>query len=127
MRRHRDAFGDSPVYRDACSMSAANMPTGCAAKTHVWTAATVAALQHAVRGNSRDQYRAYARIINEQTERLLTIRGMFRIKSAADDGRQPVPLDEVEPAERDRAAVLRPARCRSVRFRARRIPRSPSP
>ena len=36
---------------------------------------------------------------NDQSERLLTIRGLFRLKSAAEDGRQPVPLEEVEPAK----------------------------
>src|SRR5262249_36140512 len=65
---------------------------------HVWTAATVGALQHAVRGNSREKYQAYAKVCNEQSERLLTIRGLFRIKSAEEDSRTPVPLSEVEPA-----------------------------
>jgi glutamate synthase (NADPH/NADH) large chain len=52
-----------------------------------------------VRGNSQDHYRGYAQIVNDQSERLLTIRGLFRIKSAEEDGRKPVPLDEVEPAK----------------------------
>ena len=42
--------------------------------------------------------RDYSRQLNEQAERFLTIRGMFRIKTAEEDGRKPVPLDEVEPA-----------------------------
>ncbi len=54
----------------------------------------MAKLQHAVRGNSRDEYRAFAALINDQSERLLTIRGLMRLKPAA----APVPLDEVEPA-----------------------------
>src|SRR5262249_56647033 len=58
-----------------------------------------AALQHAVRGNLPDEYKAYARVCNEQSERLLTIRGLFRLKSARDDGRKPVPIEEVEPAK----------------------------
>ena len=62
-------------------------------------ATTVSALQHAVRGNLPDQYRAYAMVSNEQSERLLTIRGLFRLRSAAEDGREPVPLEEVEPAK----------------------------
>src|SRR5690606_19827043 len=66
---------------------------------HAWTSESVATLQHAVRGNSQERYRAYAKILNEQAERLLTIRGMFRIKAATEDKRKPVPLDEVEPAK----------------------------
>jgi glutamate synthase (NADPH/NADH) large chain len=52
-----------------------------------------------VRGNAQDQYRAFAKLINDQDERLLTIRGLFRVKSAEEDGRKPVPLEEVEPAK----------------------------
>jgi glutamate synthase (NADPH/NADH) large chain len=97
-RRHRDAFGDSPVYRNALDVGG-EYAYRVRGEDHVWTATTVAALQHAVRGNSLDKYRAYAKVSNEQSERLLTIRGMFRLKSAEEDGRQPVPLDEVEPAK----------------------------
>ena len=56
-------------------------------------------LQHAVRGNSLERYRAFAKILNEQSERLLTLRGLFRIKTAEDEKRKPVPLDQVEPAK----------------------------
>ena len=66
---------------------------------HVWTAETVSVLQHAVRSNSQEQYRAFAKIVNEQSEHLLTIRGLFRIKNAKEDGRAPVPIEDVEPAK----------------------------
>ena len=98
MRRHRDAFGDSPIYRDALDVGG-EYAYRVRGEDHVWTAQTVANLQHAVRGNSYEQYRAFARTLNEQSEKLLTIRGLFRIKSAEEDGRKPVPIDEVEPAK----------------------------
>jgi len=98
VRRHRDAFGDAPVYRGALDVGG-EYALRLRGEDHVWTSQTVATLQHAVRGNSLDQYRAFAKVVNEQTERLLTIRGLFRIKSAEEDGRKPVPLDEVEPAK----------------------------
>ncbi|MEP7029364.1 MAG: glutamate synthase-related protein, partial [Pseudolabrys sp.] len=47
---------------------------------------------------SQDHYRAFAKIVNDQNERLLTIRGLFEIKSAHDMGRKPVTLEDVEPA-----------------------------
>src|SRR5579883_1873942 len=97
VRRHRDAFGDAPIYRHALDVGG-EYAYRVRGENHVWNAATVAALQHAVRGNSLDKYRAYARAINDQSKRLLTIRGLFRIKSAEEDGRKPVPLEEVEPA-----------------------------
>ncbi|MGA7385338.1 MAG: glutamate synthase-related protein, partial [Methylocella sp.] len=64
-----------------------------------WTAESVSTLQHAVRGNSRERYQSFAKILNEQSERLLTLRGLFKIKTAEDEKRKPVPLDQVEPAK----------------------------
>ncbi len=98
VRRHRDAFGDSPIYRDALDVGG-EYQFRIRGEDHVWSAQTVAALQHAVRGNSPDQFKAYAKVSNEQSERLLTIRGLFRLKSAAEDGRTPVPIEEVESAK----------------------------
>ncbi len=61
---------------------------------HAWTPDSVADLQHAVRGGMHERYVTFARGINEQSRRLLTIRGLFDILPVGD----PVPLDEVEPA-----------------------------
>ena len=98
VERHRDAFSDAPVYRSALDVGG-EYAFRVRGEDHVWNAATVSALQHAVRGNSYDKYRHFARIINDQSEHLLTIRGLFRIRSAEEDGRKPVPIDEVEPAK----------------------------
>ena len=98
VRRHRDAFSDAPIYRSMLDVGG-DYAVRVRGEDHVWTAATVSALQHAVRGNSYDKYRQFARIINDQSERLYTIRGLFRIKGAAEDTRTPVPLDEVEPTK----------------------------
>jgi len=61
----------------------------------MWTPETISKLQHATRANSYQTYKDYARAINEQSERLMTLRGLFDIKRAA----TPVPLEEVEPAK----------------------------
>jgi glutamate synthase (NADPH/NADH) large chain len=98
VRRHRDAFSDAPIYRNSLDVGG-EYQLRLRGEDHVWNAATVAALQHAVRGNSYEKYRAFAQILNDQTEKLLTIRGLFRLKGADEDGRQPVPIDEVEPAK----------------------------
>ncbi|HMK88717.1 MAG TPA: glutamate synthase large subunit, partial [Methylocystis sp.] len=97
-RRHRLAFGDAPVYRDALDVGG-DYAYRLRGETHSWTPQTVSLLQHAVRGNSRDQYRAFARLLNEQDANPLYLRGLFRIKGAEEDGRAPVSLDEVEPAK----------------------------
>jgi glutamate synthase (NADPH/NADH) large chain len=98
VQRHHDAFSDAPVYRSALDVGG-EYAFRVRGEDHVWNAATVSALQHAVRGNSYDKYRQFARIINDQSEHLLTIRGLFRIRSAEEDGRKPAPIDEVEPAK----------------------------
>ena len=81
VRRHRDAFSDAPVYRSMLDVGG-DYAVRVRGEDHVWNAATVAALQHAVRGNSCEKYRQYAEVINEQSERLFTIRGLFRLKFA---------------------------------------------
>ncbi len=95
--RHALAFGDSPIYRNALDVGG-DYNYRVRGETHSWTPQSVSLLQHAVRGNARDKYRAYAELLNEQDERLLTIRGLFRVRTAEEDGRAPVPLDEVESA-----------------------------
>ena len=99
VRRHRVAFGDAPIYRDMLDVGG-DYAVRVRGEDHVWNATTVGTLQHAVRGNSYESYRQYARIINEQSEQLFTIRGLFRLRSAEDEGRKPVPIEEVEPAEK---------------------------
>jgi len=98
--RHRDAFGDAPIYRDMLDVGG-EYAVRVRGEEHAWNAETVSVLQHAVRGNSQDKYKAYAKLINEQMQsgKYLTIRGLFRIKGAAEDDRKPVPLEEVEPAK----------------------------
>ena len=98
VRRHRDAFSDAPIYRSMLDVGG-DYAVRVRGEDHVWTAATVAALQHAVRGNSYDKYRQYAEVINDQSERLFTIRGLFRLKFAHEDGRPAIATEEVEPAQ----------------------------
>jgi len=93
MRWHRDAYGDAPVYRDHLDVGG-DYAYRLRGEDHVWTPDSISKLQHAARSNSYETYQAYARQINEQNERLLTLRGLFELKPAA----EPVPLEEVEPA-----------------------------
>jgi glutamate synthase (NADPH/NADH) large chain len=61
---------------------------------HLLNPDTIAALQDAARTNSREAYARYAKLINEQSGRLCTLRGLFKLKPAD----APVMLAEVEPA-----------------------------
>jgi glutamate synthase (NADPH) large chain len=96
-RRHENAFGENPVFRAALDVGG-DYAQRIRGEAHVWNAETIANLQHAVRGNSQDKYKAFAQAVNEQSERLKTMRGLFRIKPAAEMGRKPIDINEVEPA-----------------------------
>src|SRR6187200_2774800 len=97
-RRHNDAFGEAEVYKTALDVGG-EYAYRTRGEDHAWTAESVSTLQHAVRGNSLERYKAFAKILNEQSERLLTLRGLFRIKTAEDEKRKPIKLDQVEPAK----------------------------
>jgi len=64
-------------------------------EAHMLAPDVVASLQRATQINSRDEFRRYQRLIDEQQTKLLTLRGLLDFKWAD----QPVPLDEVEPAK----------------------------
>ncbi|KST61276.1 glutamate synthase [Methylobacterium sp. GXS13] len=95
--RHRDAFGDAPIYRNALDVGG-EYAYRLRGEAHTWTPDTIATLQHAVRLNVPERYREYAALVNRQENQLKTLRGLFRLKSATELGREPVPLDSVEPA-----------------------------
>ncbi|HEY0329191.1 MAG TPA: glutamate synthase large subunit, partial [Rhodopseudomonas sp.] len=97
VRRHADAFGEVQIYKTALDVGG-EYAYRTRGEDHAWNADSVAALQHAVRGNSLERYKAFAKILNEQSERLLTLRGLFKFKTAEDEKRKSVPLDQVEPA-----------------------------
>ncbi len=60
---------------------------------HLFDPETVFRLQHSTRGRRYDIFKQYTGRVNEQSERLMTLRGLFGFKS----GRQPISIDEVEP------------------------------
>src|SRR5208282_2488468 len=91
--RHRHAYGDDPIYHDMLD-AGGDYAFRLRGEDHAWTPQSVANLQHAVRGNSQAEYRAFAATINDQSERLLTIRGLMTFDFADES----VPLGEVEPA-----------------------------
>ncbi|NNC59982.1 MAG: glutamate synthase large subunit [Erythrobacter sp.] len=93
VRRHEIAYGDDPVHREMLDIGGIYQYR-LRGEDHAWTPTNIAALQHAVRGNDSANYDEFARTINEQSERLLTIRGLMELQPAE----QPIPLEEVEPA-----------------------------
>jgi glutamate synthase (NADPH/NADH) large chain len=94
VRWHQQGYGEELIYRKHLDVGG-DYAFRLRGEDHAWTPDTIAKLQHATRANSWETYEQFARIINEQNERLLTLRGLMDFKWAA----EPVALDEVEPAK----------------------------
>ena len=65
------------------------------AEEHLWTPKTVAALRLAARTGDEAKFREYADAIDAAEARGCTLRGLLRLREAA----EPLPLDAVEPVE----------------------------
>jgi glutamate synthase (NADPH/NADH) large chain len=68
---------------------------------HLFNPETVFKLQHSTRTGQEGVFREYTRLVDDQAARLMTLRGLLRIRGVDGDeavtGRAPVPLEEVEP------------------------------
>ncbi|MGK2876004.1 MAG: glutamate synthase large subunit, partial [Nocardioides sp.] len=64
---------------------------------HLFDPETVFRLQHATRQGRYDVFKQYTSRVDEQAERLMTLRGLFRFKDSGETGRGPISIDEVEP------------------------------
>ncbi|MAF29339.1 MAG: glutamate synthase large subunit [Croceicoccus sp.] len=93
VRRHTAAYSEEQIYQKMLDVGGIYQYR-IRGEEHAWTPTNIANLQHAVRGNDFKNYEEFAKSINEQSERLLTIRGLMDLKKAD----KAIPLDEVEPA-----------------------------
>jgi glutamate synthase (NADPH/NADH) large chain len=91
--RHRAAYGSNRIYKGMLDVGG-DYAFRLRGEAHAWTPESISKLQHAVRGNLPAEFHAFTRTINDQSERLLTIRGLMEFKLAP----TPVPIEEVEPA-----------------------------
>ena len=94
IRTHRSAFSGDPVLAGALD-AGGEYAWRVRGEEHMWTPDAIAKLQHATRANSAATYREYADIINDQSQRHMTFRGLFDFRF---DHCAPVPIAEVEPA-----------------------------
>ncbi len=95
LMRHRAAYPDRQVNGHM-------LPVGglyqwrSSGENHLFTPESIHALQKAVRQNSRPDFTAYSKLVNEQGKNLCTLRSLLDFKN----GTAPIPLEEVEPAEK---------------------------
>ena len=94
VRWHKDAFGDAEIYRKHLDVGG-DYAFRTRGEDHVWTPETISKLQHAVRGNNATTFAEYSRLIDEQSEKLLTLRGLMDFNFADSE----IPLGEVESAK----------------------------
>ncbi len=95
LRMHKQAFGNDPVLATMLD-AGGEYAFRIRGEEHMWTPDAIAKLQHAARANSFNSYKEYAEIINDQSKRHMTLRGLFEFKI---DPAKAVPMDEVESAK----------------------------
>ncbi|WP_241145031.1 glutamate synthase-related protein [Achromobacter xylosoxidans] len=95
LRQHRAAFGSDPVLANDLE-AGGEYAYRVRGEEHMWTPDSIAKLQHASRANNYRTYKEYAQIINDQSRRHMTLRGLFEFRF---DPSRAIPLDDVEPAK----------------------------
>ena len=89
---HEDAFGSDPVLANALD-AGGEYAFRIRGEQHMWNPESIAKLQHSTRKNEYSTYKEYAELINNQSKRHMTLRGLFKFKSKGS-----ISLDQVEPA-----------------------------
>jgi len=95
LRLHTAAFSADPVLANALD-AGGEYAFRIRGEEHMWTPDAIAKLQHSTRSNSYNTYKEYAQIINDQSKRHMTLRGLFEFKI---DPSKAISIDEVEPAK----------------------------
>jgi glutamate synthase (NADPH/NADH) large chain/glutamate synthase (ferredoxin) len=95
IRMHKAAFSDNPVLATMLD-AGGEYAWRARGEEHMWTPDAIAKLQHSTRANNWNTYKEYAQIINDQSKRHMTLRGLFEFKI---DPSKAISIDEVEPAK----------------------------
>jgi glutamate synthase (NADPH) large chain len=98
LARHRKAWPDRPselAHRDIDA--GGEYQWRREGEYHLFNPTTVHKLQHSTRTQRYDVFKQYTKAVDDQSARLATLRGLFRIRGAGELGRRPVPIEEVEP------------------------------
>jgi len=93
--RHHNAFPDRPVKRPDLDWGG-EYQWRRDGEYHLFNPETVFKLQHATTSGQYKIFKEYTRLVDDQNEHLATLRGLFEFRLA----KEPVPLEEVEPAEK---------------------------
>ncbi len=94
LRMHQAAFGSDPALATLLE-TGGEYAWRVRGEEHMWTPEAIAKLQHSTRANRFETYKEYAQLINDQSQRHMTLRGLFEFKV---DPAKAIALDEVEAA-----------------------------
>jgi glutamate synthase (NADPH/NADH) large chain len=94
LHMHQAAFGDDPILARMLD-AGGEYAWRVRGEEHMWTPDAIAKLQHSTRTGKFDTYKEYAQLINDQSQRHMTLRGLFEFKV---DPARAIPLEEVESA-----------------------------
>ena len=95
IRMHKAAFSDDPVLKTMLD-AGGEYAWRVRGEEHMWTPDVIAKLQHSTRANNWNTYKEYAQLINDQSRRHMTLRGLFEFKI---DPAKAISVDEVESAK----------------------------
>ncbi|TDZ94610.1 Glutamate synthase [NADPH] large chain [Mycobacteroides salmoniphilum] len=65
---------------------------------HLFNPDTVFKLQHSTRTGQYSVFKEYTALVDDQSERMASLRGLLKFKSSEESGRPSISIDEVEPA-----------------------------
>ena len=94
LRMHHAAFGNDPLLASMLD-AGGEYAWRVRGEEHMWTPDAIAKLQHSTRANKWDTYKEYAQLINDQSKRHMTLRGLFEFKV---DPSKAIAVEEVESA-----------------------------
>ncbi len=92
--RHRHAFPDYGTPNGKTLDEGGKYQWRKDGELHLFNPETIHYLQNACRTNNFQQFKKYSELVNDQTKRAATLRGLMEFKDA-----RPVPIEEVEPIE----------------------------
>ncbi|MGB5228241.1 MAG: glutamate synthase-related protein, partial [Eudoraea sp.] len=91
-KRHKRAYQDQHIAANLDLEIGGEYRWRRDGEKHMFNPLSIAKLQKSVRNNEPDTYKEFAKMVNEQSKNLMTIRGLFEFSNY-----DPIPIEEVEP------------------------------
>ena len=97
IRRHEKAYPSRALVRLPMLDNPGDFHWRKGGETHMWNPQTLAGIQLAARTNSKEAYKQFAKVSDDDSTRRATLRGLLKFKDGVNGG--PIALEDVEPAK----------------------------